>query len=100
MIKLSVAVPHTLPRDEALRQARLLLGEVKVRLAGEMSDLREKWDDNIGICAFSVTNFPALGKLIVKENEVEIDINLPSAAESNQEKIESALREVAEALLT
>ena len=99
MAKLNMAVPHRLTPDEALRRIKTLLGEVEIRYADKISDLREDWSDNVGTFSFSAMGFSVSGTLTVKPSEVELCGNFPFAAMFFKGKIESTIRERAETLL-
>ena len=100
MAKLNMAVSHHLTQDEATRRIKSLLGEVKSQFADKISDLREEWNGNAGKFSFSAMGFAVSGTLIVKPAEVELSGNLPFAASFFKGKIESTIRERAQALLS
>ncbi len=99
MPKLNMVVSHHLAQDEALKRVKNLLGEVKNQFTDKIRDLREQWDGNTGTFSFSTMGFSVSGTLTVKSSVVELAGKLPFAAIFFKGKIESAVRERAEALL-
>jgi len=99
MPKLNMVVPHRLSQDEALRRIKGLLGEVKTQFTDKISDLREEWRGNTGEFSFSAMGFSVSGTLAVNPSEVKLSANLPFAAMFFKGRIESTIRERAEALL-
>ncbi|MCX6813160.1 MAG: polyhydroxyalkanoic acid system family protein [Candidatus Azambacteria bacterium] len=99
MAKLNMAVSHRLTQDEAVTRVKTLLGEVKNQFADKISDLREEWNGNTGKFSFSAMGFSVSGTLTVKSSEVELSGTLPFAASFFKGKIESTIRERAQALL-
>ncbi len=99
MSRLKMSVPHELSQDEALRRIKNLLEEVKTQFSDKISNLYEQWDGYEGNFGFSAMGFSVSGTLTVEDDEVEISGNLPLAAMFFKGKIESTIRERAEALL-
>lgn len=98
MAKLNMIFPHQLSQDEALKRTHGLLDQVKNDFADQVSDLTEKWEENICQFSFSVKGFSISGTLTVKPSEVELSGDLPWLASLFREKIESIIREKAERL--
>jgi hypothetical protein len=100
MPKLNMTVAHHLTQSEALKRIQGLLENVKTQFADKISDVHEEWNENIGTFSFSAMGFSVSGILIVKPSEVEIAGDLPFLAALYKGKIESAIREQAETLLS
>ena len=100
MSKLQITVSHRLSTDEALKRIKGLLGKMKVDFADKISDLRESWAGNKGTFSFSAMGFSVSGTLEVKSSSVELNGTLPFAASLFKGKIETAVRENAEELLS
>lgn len=94
-----VSVAHNLTQEEAVRRMQNLLRDVKAEFADKIGDLREVWDGHIGTFRFSAMGMPVDGILTVNPEQVDIAGNLPFAAMFFRERIESLIRERAEALL-
>ena len=99
MAKLNMAISHHLTQDEAVKRIQSLLGKVKVQFTDKISDLREEWHGNTGKFSFSAMGFSVSGTLVVKPTKVEILGNIPFTASFFKGKIESVIREQAEAIL-
>ena len=99
MAKLNMIFPHELSQEEALKRAHGLLEQVKNDFADQVTNLTEKWEENICRFSFSVKGFSISGTLTVKPSEVELSGDLPWLASLFKEKIESVIREEAEKVL-
>ena len=99
MSKLNLVIPHRLSQEEALKRIKGLLSDVKIEYADKISDLEEKWNDNVGKFSFSAMGFAVSGTLTVGQGEVELDGNLPFAASFFKGRITSIITEKAEELL-
>jgi len=99
MPKLNIKIPHQLTHDEASKRIQGLLGELKNEFAGEINNVREKWEENTDTFSFSIMGFSISGTLTVKPSEVELSSNLPFAAALFKGKIESMIQERAKTLL-
>ena len=100
MPKLEMTIPHKLSQEEALKRIKTLLGEVKKQFANKISNLLEEWGGNVGKFSFSTLGFNVSGRLIVSQSQIELLGNIPFAAVLLKGKIESVIRERANALLT
>ncbi len=76
-----------------------LLGDVKTQYADQIVGLNEAWDGYEGKFSFQVMLMPVTGTLAVKPALVEISGQIPFAAMFFKDKIESLIRQRAEALL-
>ena len=99
MATLNLTVPHRLAQDEALKRIQGLLNKVRTQFADKINDLREEWTGNVGTFRFSAMGMPMSGTLTVKTSEVEFSGDLPALAALYKSKIESTIRQQAEALL-
>lgn len=99
MTNLTMTIEHRLEPAEAARRITNIIGEVKTRFAGKISNLREEWDGDTGKFSFSFMGFPVSGTLTVTPKEVNISGTLPSAAMLFKKNIESTLRDHAARLL-
>lgn len=99
MPKLTMAIPHRLASDEAIKRIKGLLGEVKMQAADKISGVREEWNGNIGTFSFLAMGFSVSGKVTVQPAQVEISIDLPWAAIPLKAKIEATIKDRATTLL-
>ena len=94
-----MSVSHNLPKEEALKRIKTLLGEVKTQFAENIYNLNERWDGDTGTFSFSAMGFSVSGTLTVKPDSVELAGNLPLAAGFFKGKIEKVVKERAKTLL-
>lgn len=100
MPKLNIEFPHTLPQDEALRRVKGLLEDVRTRNAGEISDLCEDWNGSTDTFSVSTAlGFSASGTIRVTETAVGVTLDLPFMALMVKGRIETVIRDRAEAIL-
>jgi hypothetical protein len=99
MPKLNMTISHNLTQDEANKRIKTLLNDLKKQFADTISDLHEEWDGNTGTFRFSAAKLNVFGTLTVNTSQVELSGNIPLAALPFKRKIESAIKERAEALL-
>ena len=100
MPKLTVVVTHNLAQDEAIKRIKNLLNDVKKQFIDKIKDLYEEWDGHESNFGFTVVGFSVSGILTVTDSQVELSGNLPFAAMLFKDKIESTIRDHAEALLS
>lgn len=99
MAKLDMIISHKLSEDEALKRIKGLLGEVRREYGDKITDLSEQWDGNKGFFSFSAMGFSISGSLIVRSSHIELFGKLPFAASFFKGRIETTIRERANALL-
>ena len=100
MASLDIAIPHNLPRQEALTRIQGLLEQLRKEQAGTISDVNETWNSNEGEFSFSAKGFDLSGKISVEENQVNINSRLPFALSFFKSKISEVIREKAGELLS
>lgn len=100
MPKLKMEFPHKLTQDEALLRVKGLLEDVKTRNAGEINDVYEDWSGSTGTFSVSTAlGFSASGSIGVTESVVKVSLDLPFIALPVRGRIETMIRERAEAIL-
>lgn len=95
----TVTVQHQLGKEAALGRIKGMLGEAQQKGGGRISDLQETWTEDGGTYSFKISGFKVSGTLEVRDTEVEIDVDYPLAARPFKAKIESTLRDQAQAVL-
>ncbi len=100
MPKLEISVRHRLPRDEAIRRIKSLLVDLEEEHGDNIAKMQEAWSGNIGQFSFEAMGFAVSGTLEVTSSEVKLNGQLPFAASFFKGRIESAIRERAQRLLT
>jgi hypothetical protein len=88
MPKLSMQIPHTLGREEAMRRIKEQLPKAR-NLA---TDLDEQWQDHTLTFKFTAMGFKVSGVLAVEEAVVNLDIELPLPAMFVKGTIEQRVR--------
>ena len=89
MPRLSMRIPHTLGREEAMRRIQEELPKVR----GHVTELEEKWQDHTLTFHFKVLGFKIAGTLAVEETAAIVDVDLPLAAMMVKGTIEQRVRQ-------
>ncbi|HUQ66268.1 MAG TPA: polyhydroxyalkanoic acid system family protein [Flavitalea sp.] len=100
MSNITMSIPHSIGKEEALSRIKNLLGNVQTKFAGQLKDVKQEWTNNEGTFSFSVMNMPVSGKLSVSNEEVALDGKLPLAATLFQGKIKEVIMEEAKKILS
>ena len=96
---MKISVPHALQPEEAVRRIKNLVGDVKKQFADKVSDVRENWNGSNGQFAFKAMGFEIAGTVMVDNQEVRIESDLPFAASMFKSTIERTIQEKARELL-
>lgn len=79
MSSLNLNIPHNLPKDEALTRIKNLLANLKEEQKDIVSDVQENWQDNKGNFSFKAKGFNLAGDIVVNDENVQINSDLPFA---------------------
>ncbi|MGN6491265.1 MAG: polyhydroxyalkanoic acid system family protein [Agriterribacter sp.] len=99
MSKLSMNIPHQLPREQAMERIKKLFGQLKEEQAHNISNVKENWQGEKGNFGFTARGFDLQGKINVTDNSVDIDADLPFAVSLFKSKIKNIINEKATELL-
>lgn len=99
MSDLSLNIPHTLPKEEAVTRIKQLLTKLKEEQKDNISDLKEEWNGDKGNFSFSAKGFNLSGTLQVNDSNVEIHSALPMAVSFFKGAIASMITEKAKKVL-
>lgn len=99
MPNFNIAIPHQLGQQEAAGKLKGFLEQVRSRYQSQVSDLEENWNGNTLSFGFKTYGFNIKGSVIVEEQQVELDGNLPFAAVAFKGKIEQSIRDELEKVL-
>lgn len=99
MSKLSLNIPHAQTQEEALNRIKQLLSRLQEEQKGAVSKVQEIWDGPNGSFSFSAKGFHIAGTIQVKENEVQLDSDLPFAVSFFKGQIASMITQRANDLL-
>lgn len=99
MAQVNIALPHSLPPQEALNRIQGLLKKLQHEQKDSIKDISETWNGNEGEFSFSAKGFDISGKIKVEENLVSIIGQLPFALSFFKGKISQLIKEKAGELL-
>jgi hypothetical protein len=99
MSKLTLNIPHHLPKAEALTRIKQLLENLKQEQKGNISNVKEEWAEDKGAFSFNAKGFDLSGTIEVNNANVEINSDLPFAVSLFKGAIASMISEKAKALL-
>ena len=99
MSKLSLSIPHTQTQEEALSRVKQLLSRLQEEQKGTVANVQENWNGANGNFSFSAKGFTIAGTIQVKQNEVQLESDLPFAVALFKGQIASMITERATALL-
>lgn len=99
MPSINVAVPFSIPKDEAIRRIRSLVSELQKDFADKVSNVREEWRNDRADFSFDVMGFSVSGKVSVDDDRVVLDGNIPFTAFPFKSRIEDLIRAKTSALL-
>jgi hypothetical protein len=102
----TVTIPHTLGKDEARRRIETGFGQLRQHLTGgvpgilgKMLSFQESWDGNRLNFEGSGLGQKMTGRLDVRDNAVDIEIDLPDMLASLADRITGALKQEGQKLL-
>lgn len=100
MSSFKMSIPHQLPQQEALGRIKNMLKQLQEEQSGNITGVREKWEDANGQFQFSTRGFNLSGSIKVLPNQVELDAKLPFALGLFQSKIKQVLDKKTRELLS
>ena len=100
MANLDIAIPHSLPPEEALSRIQGLLQKLQREQKDIVKGVSEKWNGNEGEFSFSAKGFDLSGTIKVEENLVHINSRLPFALSFFKGMISQTIKEKAGELLS
>jgi len=100
MPKFSVSVPHTLPRDEVVSRLEQFETILRQKFKDSVSELEQKWEGEDVAFRFKSFGMTIAGKTKILENQLAVEGDLPFSAMMFKGKIESAIREQLDRLMT
>ena len=93
MPSLSLTHSHSLGKQEALDRLQRFLARVKERHQDKVSNLQETWNDNQMTYSFSAYGFSVKGDMVVEDDQVKVNGQLPIAAMMFKGKIEQTIKD-------
>ena len=92
MPKFNTAVPNPLGKDNARSAVEGLLSRVTEKYGDQVSALDQSWEGDTLNFSMTTYGFKITGNLVVEEEQVKIDGDLPFAAAMFKGKIEGSIR--------
>jgi hypothetical protein len=100
MPKFAVKVPHALPREEVVDRLTRFAEILREKFKDSVSELEQKWDGEDVAFRFKSFGMAITGRIKIEENQLVVDGDLPFSAMMFKGKIESAIREQLDRLMT
>jgi hypothetical protein len=99
MPKFNVTVPHSLSTEEVTKRLDHFVEVLREKFQDRVSELQQKWEGNALDFRFKTYGIPVAGKIVVTDNALALDGDLPFTAIMFKGKIESGIREQLERLV-
>lgn len=100
MSRLSMSIPHQLDKSVAISRLQQLLANLKEQQKDLITNVKEEWNGNRGMFAFSAKGFDLSGEITVQDNSVDIEADLPFAVSLFSGTIKSIIENKAKELLS
>jgi putative polyhydroxyalkanoate system protein len=92
MPKFNATVPHGLGKETARSALEGLLAKVTQKYGDQVTGLEQNWSEDTLIFAFTSYGFKIAGDLVVEDQQVRLQGDLPFAAAMFKGKIESSIQ--------
>ncbi len=96
----STEVPHQLGKDAATEKLKGFLEVVKERYRKEINEINGHWEGNVLTYDLTTFGIKVDGTLVVEEDAVQMQGNLPFAAMMFKGKIVNSIRDALQKVLT
>lgn len=96
---MKVSISHKFSQVEAVTRVKKILNESRSKLAAHLTDVEEKWDNNVLSFAFTAQKQHISGTLEVKDRVFELYAKLPLTLRLFEGRIEKMIQEQAGAML-
>jgi hypothetical protein len=96
---MKVSIPHKDSEITAITKVKKILNDSRSKLAGQVSDVEEKWDGNVLTFAFTAQKQHITGTLTVKDRVFELYAKLPFTLRLFEGRIEKMIKEQAGQML-
>lgn len=93
MPKFSVSVPNPLGKEQAAQRLHGFSETLRRKYGDQLSDFQQAWDGDRSDFSFSVMGFRVAGSLVVEEERVLVEGDLPLAAALFKSRITGAIGE-------
>lgn len=99
MPKFSITQPHQLDRSTAIERVHKLLTRIREKYSEQVKDVHEQWNGDDLAFGFRTYGMNFKGKVVIQEDRVDVEGDLPFSAMMFKGKIESAIQRELEKLL-
>jgi hypothetical protein len=90
---MKVCIPHRTTKDKALEQLKAHSSKLMARFGSEVSGLQQEWHENQMTFSFTARGFSITGMLMVADEQVDLEINLPMLARLMEGQIRDRVTE-------
>ena len=84
---------HGVPKEQAIQDLKNLRPHLLSRFGNEVSDLRDRWVENVLSMSFAARGFNVAGTLTVEDESLLLDVKLPWAARPFEGRIKNGIQE-------
>ncbi len=96
---MQVSIPHKDSQVAAITKVKKILNDSRSKLAGQASDIEERWEGNVLNFAFTAQGTHIKGTLTVKDKVFDLYAKLPLTLRLFEGRIEKMIKEQASAML-
>lgn len=96
---MKVSIPHKDSEVAAITKVKKILNDSRSKLAGQVSDMEERWEGNVLHFAFTAQKTHISGTLTVKDKVFDLYAKLPLTLRLFEGRIEKMIKEQASAVL-
>ena len=100
MPKLNVEIPHQLPADELKNRLKRFSEVLGDKFKDQIKDFSQSWEGDDLLFSFKTMGLKIGGKLLIHDDKVALDGDLPFAAMMFKGKIESEIKQQLERLVS
>ena len=93
MPKITTEIPHNLEKEEAATRLRDELDKRRAELEQHVSDLQANWSGEELAYSFSTFGFKVDGTLLVEQDHVKVDANVPLPALMFKGRIQQTIQD-------
>ncbi|MCA9161431.1 MAG: polyhydroxyalkanoic acid system family protein [Pirellulaceae bacterium] len=88
----STQVPHNLGRESATERLKGFVQIIQQRYQDQVKDLQGEWNDNVLDVSFSTYGFKIKANVVVEDDSVKLNGELPFTAMAFRGKIEQSIK--------
>lgn len=96
---MKIEIPHRYTKEEAKARIKSMLQNLKEKFADKINNVQESWLEDKGTFSLAMGPLSLSGSIAVKEEIVEIDLNIPFIAGLYKNQIRSLIESQAKEAL-